>query len=809
MTRTALTALLIAFATALPAAERTITSIEVHPAKLSLQHVRDSRRLLVTGKTADGETVDLTGEAEFVPASKGVAVDENAFVTPLVAGATEVVVKVAGKTVEVPVTVGSMDERAVSFVREVMPVMSKVGCNMGTCHGAQAGKNGFKLSLRGYDPFYDYRALIDDVSGRRFNRAKPSQSLMLLKPTQAVPHEGGFLFEEDSRAYAVIKQWIAEGCKFEKATRPVKIEVFPKEPVLERIGDAQRHVVIAHYDDGSTADVTRDAVFETTDFEVATVTKDGTMTAVRKGDAALLVRYEGRYATNPVFVTAAGGLPDYAWNDSPEFNYVDAHVNDKLKRLRSLPSGLCTDGEFVRRIHLDLTGVPPTPDVVRAFLDDETPTREKREKLIDELLDSPAYADHWSLKWADLLMANRKAITEKGVWAFRGWIRHQVETNRPYDEFARELLTANGNTFENPAANYYRVAREPKVVMENMTQVFLGTRFMCAQCHDHPFEKWTQTQYYELSAFFAGVGRKKAADQQAEVVYRLGNPVAVVHEGTNQRVAASFPFEHDGYDASEEVLRDRLADWLVARENPLFAKSIVNRYWSYFLGRGLIDPVDDIRVSNPPSNPALLDALVSDFVENGHDLKRLIRTIVTSHTYQRSYETNAFNAEDTVNHSHFVPRRLSAEQLYDAIVIATDSPANIPGVPVGFRATQIPDPAVKLPFLDMFGRPPRESPCECERTSEVSLKQTLNLVNGPTVANAVAHPQGRIAKLVAAKADRETIVDAIYVAVLCRRPTAEELARNVKYFETVGNDSEAAQDLVWALLNTSAFLFNR
>jgi hypothetical protein len=808
MTRTALTLLLFT-ATSLPAAEPAISAISVQPAELTLEHVRDVRRLLVTGTTAEGATVDLTGSATFEPGSKIATVDEQGFVAPVEAGRTTVVVTAGGKSVDVPVVVADVSAKPVSFVRDVLPVMSKVGCNAGTCHGAQAGKNGFKLSLRGYDPLYDYRALVDDVSGRRFNRARPGQSLMLLKPTQAVPHEGGFLFSEESRPYAIIEQWIAEGCRYDEISRVVSIDVLPKDPILQHAGDSQRHAVIAHFDDGSTRDVTRDAVFETSDFEVATVTPDGTVTAVRRGDAALLVRYEGRYASNAVTVTISDDRPDYEWNDSPEYNLVDEHVNDKLRRLRTLPSDLCTDGEFVRRITLDLTGITPTPEVVRAFIEDETPTLEKRTKLIDELLASPEYVEHWTLKWADLLLANRAAITEKGVWAFRNWIRRSVATNQPYDEFVRELITANGNTYEHPAANYYRVAREPKLVMENMTQVFLGTRFMCAQCHDHPFEKWTQTNYYELSAYFADVGRKAAADQQAEVIYELRRPIEVLHAGTNQAVEPAFPFEHDDYDANEPALRERLADWLVSPENDLFTKSIVNRYWSYFLGRGLIDPVDDIRISNPPSNPELLAALTEDFVANGHDLKRLIRTIVTSHTYQRSFETNAFNADDTVNNSHFVPRRLTAEQLYDAILVSTGAPVNIPGLPAGFRATQIPDPSVNLPFLDMFGRPPREAPCECERASEVSLKQTLNLVNGPTVANAIAHPQGRIAKLVEAKKSPAEIVDAIYVAVLCRRPSDEELSQNVAYFERVGNDTEAAQDLTWALLNTSAFLFNR
>ena len=417
--------------------------------------------------------------------------------------------------------------------------------------------------------------------------------------------------------------------------------------------------------------------------------------------------------------------------------------------------------------------------------------------------------DHWTLKWSDLLLSNRKFIKEKGIWAFRNWIRRAIATNQPYNEFTYELMTASGSTFENPAANYYRIAREPKVVMENMTQVFIGTRFVCVQCHDHPFEKWTQDNYYGLAAYFANVGRKKGTLPGDEIIYPLRKPVEVIHPGTGQNVPASFPYTHEGVDEQQTDMRRRLAGWLTAKENPYFAKSIVNRYWSYFTGRGIIDPVDDIRSSNPPSNPELLEALTENFIASGFNLKQFIHTIVSSHTYQRSYRPNEWNEKDTINYSHATPRRLSAEQLFDAILVATDSPANIPGVPAGFRATQLPDPNVKVNFLDMFGRAPRESPCECERSSAVSLAQTLNLINGPTVADAIAHKEGLIARLISEKADNQRLIEEVYVSVVCRYPTEEEAQNAAAYLTEINNPAEAAQDIMWALINSSAFLFNR
>ncbi|MEX0702302.1 MAG: DUF1553 domain-containing protein [Planctomycetales bacterium] len=792
------------------AAERpAIVGLEVHPPKLDLAHVRDARRVIVTGKAADGTRYDLTAEAQLVPADDRIRLDADGFVVPQTSGDTTLQVSAAGQSASVPVTVRDVSEKPVNFIDEVQPILSKVGCNAGTCHGSQQGKGGFQLSLRGYDAQFDYRALVDDIAGRRFNRSRPEQSLMLLKPTQGVPHEGGFLFDEESRAYAVIRQWIAEGCKYEPATRPESIAVHPEKPVLQDAGDSQQFRVIAKYPDGSTRDVTRDAVYDTTSFEIATVGPTGRLQAVRRGQAGALVRYEGLYAVAQA--TIVGEREGFAWQPQPEANFIDKLVNEKLQRMKVLPSGTCTDAEFLRRIHLDLTGNPPTADEVRAFLADDRDPQAKRLAKIDELLDGPGYVDYWSLKWSDLLMSNRKFMSEKGVWAFRNWIRNAVATNQPYDEFVRELLTANGSTYENPPANYYRTAEKPNEIMANMTQVFLGTRFQCNECHDHPFERWTQTQYYELAAFFGDVGRKSGADKGEQIIYTLANPQAIAHVGTGQRAAPKFPFEVEGHgvNAGASALRPQLAEWLVAPENPYFAKSLVNRYWSYFLGKGIIDPVDDLRASNPPSNPELLDALARDFVEHDFDLKRLVRLIVTSHTYQRSHETNEWNAEDGELFSHALPRRLGAEQLYDTLLIATGAPANIPGVPAGFRAVQLPDAQVQLAFLDMFGRPPRESPCECERTSDVSLKQTLTLINGPTVADAIIHPEGLIARLAREKAPPERVVEEIYLSVLCRPPSDDERTKGIEYVQQVGNPQEAGQDLMWALINSPAFLFNR
>jgi hypothetical protein len=796
-----------------PAPLPAVVELSVFPAKLELSGIRDSRRVLLTGRTADGQVVDLTLDAKVAIDGDAVALDDDGYIVPRKEGAARIVIIAAGKGAVIPVEVKDAKPAPVSFVREIQPSMSKVGCNAGTCHGAQEGKNGFKLTLRGYDPELDYFALVDDLSGRRFNRSVPSQSLMLLKPTQGVPHVGGFLFDEDSRYYKLIHEWIAEGCQYDAQTRVSRLEVFPTSPVIDREGRKLQQIVIAHYPDGTSRDVTRDAVFSSSNFNVATVTNStassGVVESLRRGETAILVRYEGAYAANQI--TVLGDRTGFAWVDSPELNFVDTHVNSKLRKMKTLPAELCTDAEFLRRISLDLTGLPPSLEQVQAFLADARDSATRRNAKIDELLETSEYIDHWTLKWSDLLLANRKFVTEKGVWAYRNWIRSAIAANEPYDRFVTELVTANGSTFQNPAANYYRVSREPPAVMENLTQVFLGTRFSCNKCHDHPFERWTQGQYYQLSAYFSGVGRKPGTVPQDEVIFSLRAPQAVVNPRSNAAVPAKFPFDHAGSAAVDihSDLREQLAQWLTSKDNPYFATALVNRYWSYLMGRGIIDPVDDIRSSNPPSNADLLKALTDDFLAHNMDMKHLLRTIARSHSYQRSFKTNKWNEDDTENYSHFNPRRLTAEQLFDAIMVASASPVTLPGVPAGFRATQLPDPNIQIGFLDMFGRPPREIPCECERAAEVSLAQTLNLINGPTVSEAIIHPQGLIARLTAANADDKTLVEDLYLSVLNRYPTDGERMTAAGYFLGVSSRAEAAQDLMWALMNSPAFLFNR
>ncbi len=786
---------------------RNYVSLEIYPAEVTLSSIRDSRRVIVTGVTDDGQKIDVSSKASVSTSSPVCSVGDDGYIAPIMAGDGAIVVEAVGLKVEVPIHVTGVDAIPVDFIREVNPILSKVGCNQGTCHGSQAGKNGFKLSLRGYDSVYDYRALVDDISGRRFNRSEPAQSLMLLKPTQGVPHEGGFLFDEQSRYYKVLEQWIAEGCQYKpEAARVASIAIYPPTPTLQLRHDQQQLIVIATYADGATRDVTREAVFETSNFEVATVSKQGLIKAVQRGEAAALVRFEGNYAAAPISIL--GNREGFEWVPSPEQNFIDTLVNAKLQRMKILPSGPAEDAEFLRRASLDIAGVPPTIEQVNAFVADATEPVAKRAAMVNQLLSRPEYVEHWTLKWSDLLLNRRKTVTERGVWAFRNWIRQGIATNKPYDQFASELMTAGGSTLENPAANYFRIAREPKLVMENMTQVFLGTRFSCNQCHDHPFERWTQNQYYELAAYFADVGRRDLPDGD-EFVFTNASPIAVINPSTNQPASPKFPFSHSGAIDANAHRREQLSQWLTAKENPYFARSIVNRYWSYFLGRGIIDPVDDIRASNPASNPELLDALTKDFVDNGYDLKRLVRLICTSATYQRSLETSQWNEDDSMNYSHAVPRRLSAEQLYDSIIQATGAPRALPGVPVGFRASELPDSQVDVAFLDMFGRPPRESPCECERTSDVSLGQTLNMVNGPTIGDAIAHPQGIIAKTIAAGATNEQLIETVYLSTLARKTSAEEMTRMTEYFGTVATQKEAAEDLAWALINSPGFLFNR
>ncbi|HZY89436.1 MAG TPA: DUF1549 domain-containing protein [Gemmataceae bacterium] len=773
-----------------------VVKIDVFPNRVELKNPFAYTQLLLTGQLPSGERIDVTRSAKIEAPPKLLRVSPTGQARPVADGEGVLKVSLGGLSVSVPVKVtGQKEKYEVSFVRDVMPTLSRMGCNAGTCHGAQAGKNGFKLSLRGYDPEFDHRALTDDLWGRRFNRAAPDQSLMLLKPAGAVAHVGGALTQPGEPYYELLRAWIAAGVKMDvKSPRVTSVEVLPKGPVIPLPGMKQQMAVLATYGDGSKRDVSAEAFLESSNTEVATVDRQGTVTAVRRGEATVMVRYEGAYAATTLVVM--GDRNGYQWRPAAEYNYIDKLVDEKLQQIKVLPSGLCTDAEFIRRVYLDLTGLPPSPEEVRAFLADTRDTRLKRDELVDKLVGSPEYVEHWTNKWADLLQVNRKFLGPKGAETFRAYIRLAIADNKPYDRFAYDVLTASGSNLDNPAASYYKVLREPDAVMENTTQLFLAVRFNCNKCHDHPFERWTQSQYYHLSAYFAQVGRKEdprfkgqkvggtAVEGATPLVEVISDEKGgeVKHLRTGQVAAPTFPFTHPDLAPATAPRRVQLAHWVASKDNPYFAKSYVNRLWSYLLGVGLIEPVDDIRAGNPPSNPKLLEALTDDFVKSGFNTRHILRTICKSRVYQQSVVTNAWNKDDDLNYAHAVARRLPAEVLYDAIQRATGAVSRLPGLPPGARAAQLLDSNVDVGggFLDLFGKPPRESACECERSGTMMLGPVLNLVNGPVIADAVKDPNNRIAKVLAREKDDARVVEELYLSVLCRTPTKAEMETGVK-----------------------------
>jgi hypothetical protein len=770
-----------------------VIKVEAQPAAVTLKGPFDYVQLLVVGQLDSGERIDVTRIATLDKPANFVKVSPTGLARPVADGSGELKYTVGGQSVTVPVKVtGQKDAPQVSFVRDVMPVLSKAGCNAGTCHGAAKGKNGFKLSLRGYDPEFDHQALTDELEGRRFNRAAPERSLMLLKPAGEAPHVGGMLFKAGDPYYEIIKAWIAAGVQLDlKSPRVTAIEVLPRGAILPLPGMKQQMAVIATYGDGSKRDVSAEAFIETSNGEVATVDKRGLVSAVRRGEATMLARYEGAYAASTLIIM--GDRSGFAWKDVPVNNYIDELVYEKLKSIKVLPSDLCSDEDFIRRLTLDLTGLPPAPEDVKKFLADTRPAKVKRDELIDKLVGSNDYIEHWTNKWADLLQVNRKFLGEGGAAALRKYVRQAIADNKPYDKFVYDILTASGSTMENPAAAYYKVLRTPDTAMENTTQLFLAVRFNCNKCHDHPFERWTQDQYYHLAAYFAHVRRtedpkfkgQKVGGTDVEGAKPLVEVIAdvpgdeVKHDRTGKVTPPQFPYTYAGLPSGGKNRRDEVAKWITAKENPYFAKSYVNRLWSYLLGVGLIEPVDDIRAGNPPTNAKVLDRLTEDFIKSGFDTRHIVKTICKSRVYQHSLTANRWNMDDDINYSHAVARRLPAEVLYDTIHRVTGSQSRLPGLPPGARAAELLDSSVPIPggFLELFGKPPRESACECERSGGMMLGPVLNLVNGPVLGEALKDPNNRLAKLAAAEKDDTKLIEELYLAILARRPTTARSCR--------------------------------
>jgi len=779
---------------ALPAGAE-IMAVEVQPAKVELSGKYEAAQLIVTARLATGEALDVTRLAKVEVDGGVAAVSPTGQVTPLRNGTGAVHAEIAGKSASATVLVADIvDNQSVDFIRDVNPVMTKLGCNAGTCHGAKEGKYGFKLSLRGYDPIFDVRSLKDDLAGRRLNSASPEDSLMLLKATAGVPHEGGQRTKIGEKYYEMLRSWIADGAKLDlKAPRVSKIEIFPHDPVVQQIGSRQQVRVVATFTDGKMRDVTAEAFVESGNSDVAKTDGGGLIDTLRRGEAPLLARYEGNYVATTL--TVMGDRTGFAWQPPETWSRIDELVAAKWERMKIQPSDLCTDAEFLRRVYLDLTGLPPTAEEVRAFVAETSPPREKRNAVIDKLIGSPAFVEHWTNKWADMLEVNSKFIGGPGAALYRTWIHQQVADNKPYDQFVREILTASGSTKENPAANYWKILREPSEAMENTTHLFLATRFNCNKCHDHPFERWTQDQYYHLGAYFSQIvltgdpasGKAVIAGtavEKARPLYEIvkdGTTGDMIHLRTNKVAAPTFPFETkvETPVSDKASRREQLAAWVTSPDNRFFALSYVNRLWGYLTGVGVIEPLDDIRAGNPPTNPELLDYLKTEFINHGFDVRHVMRLICQSRTYQLAVSTNKWNEDDKINYSHATARRLPAEVLYDAVLKVTGALTKLPG---GTGAQQLPDSALDLPsgFLANLGRPARESACECERSSDLRLGSVMALLSGPAVADAIGDPKNALAKLVASEPDDARLADEIFTRVLSRPATETEIKKTLE-----------------------------
>jgi WD40 repeat protein/mono/diheme cytochrome c family protein len=787
----------------LPAGAK-VAAIEVLPKQIDLNSAFAYSQVLVRARLENGEFFDATRVARFTVSNPIVQIAPTGLVRPKADGAGLLKIVLAGQTASLPIKVTGLRETYhPDFLRDVNPVMTRLGCNAGTCHGSAKGKNGFKLSLRGVDAIFDVRALDDDHACRRINFAAPDNSLTLLKSTGAVPHVGGQVTRPGEPYFEIMRQWVADGAKLNlKSPRVTKIEVQPTYPILQREGDKQQFRVVATYADGKQRDVTREAFVESGFSETALAGPGGLLTAVRRGAAPILARYEGAYAATTLIVM--GDRARFAWQEPPAYNRIDQLAAAKWKQMKIRPSDVCTDMEYLRRVFLDLVGLPPSADEVRAFLADPRESRAKRDALVDKLISSPDYVEYWTNKWADLLQVNRKFLGAEGASNLRKWIRNEVAQNTPYDEFARKVLTAKGSNRDNPPASYYKILRDPTATMENTTHLFLGVRFNCNKCHDHPFERWTQDNYYQLSAYFAQFGlQADPAGKGATIggtAVEGGKPLYeivvdktvgdVKHERTGQLTPPAFPYPAKHSEEAKATRRERLAAWITSRDNAYFAKSFVNRMWGYMFGVGIIDPIDDIRAGNPPTNPELLDYLTQEFLKSNFDVRYLQRLIVTSRTYQLSVEPNEWNADDKLSYSHATARRLPAEVLFDTLHKVTGAQSHIPGVAAGTRAAALPDAGVDLPtgFLATFGRPVRESSCECERSTGMQLGPIMSLVNGQTIASAIGDPASDLAKLVASEKDDAKLVSELFLRILNRPASAKEIDAGTKALHAVQQD---------------------
>jgi hypothetical protein len=788
-------------------ADAALAKLEVFPPDIQLATARDRQLVVVQATYADGITRDVTKDATITPADPKIVHREGNTFWPAAEGKTELSVAFGGQTVKVPVSVAQpAAQPPISFRLDVMPVFMRAGCNTGSCHGAARGKDGFRISLFGFDPDGDYNRLTREMSGRRVNLAVPADSTLLEKATGAVQHTGGKRFEPASELYKTLHTWIEAGAANDdvaKLAKVVSVELYPKQVVLDGEGSTQQMTARAKYSDGTDRDVTGLAVFLTNNETSAAISPDGLVTAGQRGEAFVMARFETYTVGSQVLVLPKG--LQFTYPDEPAGNYIDALVAAKLKKLRIAPSGLCTDEVFLRRASIDLVGLLPSIDEYQRFMSSTDP--QKRTKLIDELLERKEFAEIWVNKWAELLQVRTvpNQISYKAMLLYYNWLVERLAKNMPMDEMVQELLGANGGTFKNPATNFYQATTDTLNLTENVAQVFMGMRIQCAQCHNHPFDRWTQNDYYGFAAFFAQIGRKGAEDYRETIVFNSGGG-EVAHPVGGRVMKPKFL----GGAEPETAGQDRrvvLAKWLASKDNPWFATSFANRVWAHFTGTGIVEAVDDVRVSNPASNPELLEELGKRFIASKYDLKQLVRDICNSRTYQRSTARNPSNDFDEKNFAHANLRRIKAENLLDIISTVTETKDKFQGLPVGARAVQIADGGSSTYFLTTFGRATRETVCSCEVKMEPTLSQALHLLNGDTV-NAKIQQGGVVSKLMATKKfPEERIVD-LYLRCLARMPTREELDKLLPTLAPDANQQQSLEDIFWALLNSREMLFN-
>lgn len=795
------------------------TEIQLLPARARLDGPKARQRFLVEAREGSAFVGDRSSAARFTVGDPKVAsVSADGTVTPVGNGLTEVVASLDGQVARATLSVENFERPTRwSFQNHVLSVLTKAGCNSGACHGAAAGKNGFRLTLRGYGPEVDFNVLTRQALGRRIVKTAPAESLLLLKPTGALEHGGGVKFSTDSLEYRVIAEWIAAGTPKPSADDPTieSLAVFP-ESVLLKPAQTQQVLVQARFSDGHVEDVTRWAKFASTDDTVAKVDEQGRVKVEGHGEAAITVWYASRVQCTTVTSPYDAALDPAIFAMAPRHNPIDDKNLAKLQALRIPPSPDAGDAAFLRRASLDATGTLPPGDQVETFLADSDP--KKREKLIDRLLASPEFVDYWAYKWSDLLLVSSNKLPAPAMWAFYRFVRKSVADNVPWDQFARSIVTAKGSSLTNGAANYFALHRDPIDLTENSSMAFLGMSLTCARCHNHPMEKWTQDQYYGVASLFSRVQLKDGGAIGDVVV--MASPEGETRHPRSGAVMPPRPL--DGQPLALDWRGDRreaFADWLGQADNPYFARAIVNRVWRNFFGRGLIDPEDDLRATNPASDEPLMDWLVADFLAHRYDVKHLIRTIMNSAAYARSSVPVPGQAADPKYLSHYPVKRLSAEVLLDAIAQVSEVPTAFAGYPEGWRSLQLPDTKIQSTFLSSFGRPERLNTCSCERSSEPSMSQALHLANGTTINEKLRHDQSAISKALTAQASDDAIIAGLFRAALTRRPTEDEQRRLKAILnEAVAGLSDpkaaatarrqAIEDLYWATMTGNEFLFN-